>query len=148
MALRQLRFEGDKKKKKKCREVSEINDKILTLLEDMAQTMVKEEGVGLAAPQIGILKRVVTIDVGGGLLKLINPVLTYEEGEEIDEEGCLSVPGKTGEVKRPAKVRVKYTNEKNEEIEIEATGLLARALCHEIDHLNGILYIDRATKVR
>lgn len=143
MAIRQLRFEGDPILRKTSRVVDKIDDKIITLLDDMVETMYKEEGVGLAAPQIGILKRVIVIDVGDGAIKLINPELVNEEGEEIDLEGCLSVPGKSGEVKRPKKVKVKYLDIDNKEKIIEGTGLLARALCHEIDHLNGILYIDK-----
>src|SRR5699024_1429972 len=107
----------------------------------MAETMYENEGVGLAAPQVGILRRVVVIDVGRGLLKLINPEIIEEDGEVIDIEGCLSLPDRAGEVKRPEYVKVKYLDlEGNEQI-VEGEGLLARALCHEIDHLNGILFI-------
>ncbi|WP_066502929.1 peptide deformylase [Abyssisolibacter fermentans] len=144
MALRQLRFEGDPILRKKCREVSKIDSKILTLLNDMAETMAKEDGVGLAGPQVGILKRVVTIDVGEGVIKLINPEIIYQEGEVLDYEGCLSVPGKSGKVIRPHIVKAKYMDIEGKERIIEGQGLLARALCHEIDHLDGILYIDKA----
>ncbi|RKD34361.1 peptide deformylase [Thermohalobacter berrensis] len=143
MAIRQLRFKGDPILRKKSREVTKIDDRIKILLEDMLETMYKEEGVGLAAPQVGILRRVVVIDVGDGPIKLINPEIIEEDGEKIDEEGCLSVPGESGKVKRPAMVKVKYLDENGEEQIIEGTGLLARALCHEIDHLNGILFIDK-----
>ena len=143
MAIRQLRFEGDPILRKTSRKVEKIDEKLIMLLDDMVETMYKEEGVGLAAPQIGILKRVIVIDVGEGPVKLINPEIVSEEGEEIDIEGCLSVPGKSGEVKRPKKVKVKYLDINGSENLIEGTGLLARALCHEIDHLNGILYIDK-----
>lgn len=143
MAIRQLRFEGDPILRKKSRKVDVIDERILTLINDMIDTMYKEEGVGLAAPQIGILKRVIVIDIGEGPNKLINPEIIYEEGEEVDLEGCLSVPGRSGKVKRPKKVKVKYTDVTGNDKIIEGTGLLARALCHEIDHLNGILYIDK-----
>lgn len=143
MALRQIRYEDDPILRKKSREVTNINDRIKILLEDMAETMYENEGVGLAAPQVGILRRVVVIDVGRGLLKLINPEIMEEDGEVIDIEGCLSLPDRAGEVKRPEYVKVKYLDlEGNEQI-VEGEGLLARALCHEIDHLNGILFIDK-----
>jgi len=128
--------------RKKSREVETIDERIITLLDDMAETMYAAQGVGLAAPQVGILKRVVVIDVGDGLIELINPVITYKKGEQIDAEGCLSVPGKSGTVSRPEKVMVRALNRNGEEINIEGTGLLARALCHEIDHLSGTIYTD------
>ncbi|MBO5733435.1 MAG: peptide deformylase [Clostridia bacterium] len=128
--------------RKKSREVETIDERIITLLDDMAETMYEANGVGLAAPQVGILKRVVVIDVGDGLIELINPVITYKKGEQIDAEGCLSVPGKSGTVSRPEKVMVRALNRNGEEINIEGTGLLARALCHEIDHLSGTIYTD------
>ena len=109
----------------------------------MVDTMYDNEGVGLAAPQVGVLRRVVVIDIGDGILKLINPIIIYEEGENIDVEGCLSVPNRIGTVKRPEIVKVKYLDELGEEKTIEGTGPLAKALCHEIDHLNGILFIDK-----
>ena len=105
--------------------------------------MYKENGAGLAAPQVGILKRLIVVDIGDGLIKLINPEIVEHEGEQQDEEGCLSVPEIIGEVKRPYKVKVKGLNELGEEIEIKAIGFLARAFCHEIDHLDGILFIDK-----
>lgn len=143
MAIRQLRYIGDPILRKKSREVTKIDDRIKILLDDMLETMYKNEGVGLAAPQVGILKRVVVIDIGEGPIKLINPEIISMEGEVIDVEGCLSVPGESGEVKRPNKVKVKYLDENGNELMIEGTGLLARALCHEIDHLNGILFVDK-----
>ena len=130
--------------RKKSRDVEIIDERILTLLDDMAETMYAAQGVGLAAPQVGVLKKVVVIDVGDGLIELINPVITYKKGEQIDAEGCLSVPGRSATVSRPEKVMVRALNRKGEEINIEGTGLLARALCHEIDHLSGTLYIDNA----
>jgi len=143
MALRQIVQVGDPVLRKKSKMVEKIDDKIITLLDDMVETMYKEEGVGLAAPQVGILKRVIVIDVGDGPIKLINPELVESEGEEIDLEGCLSIPGETGEVPRPKKVKVKYLDIQGNAQIIEGTGLLARALCHEIDHLNGVLFTDK-----
>ncbi|HHV96409.1 MAG TPA: peptide deformylase [Clostridiaceae bacterium] len=149
MAIRRIRKDGDEILRKKSKEVKKIDDKILTLLDDMAETMYHNDGVGLAAPQIGILKRVVVIDVNDekGLIELINPEIIYTEGEQYETEGCLSIPGVYGEVKRPEKVIVKALNRKGEEITIEGTKLLAIALCHEIDHLDGILFIDKAIKL-
>jgi peptide deformylase len=143
MALRKLRYEGDPILRKKSREVTKIDDRVEILIEDMLETMYKEEGVGLAAPQVGILKRIVVIDVGEGPIKMINPEIIYEEGEYIDVEGCLSIPGTSGKVKRPKKVKAKYIDLHGQEKIIEGEYLLARAICHEIDHLNGILYTDR-----
>ncbi|NFN87604.1 peptide deformylase [Clostridium sporogenes] len=143
MAIRNIRKYGDDLLRKKSRKIEKIDDRILTLLEDMAETMYSADGVGLAAPQVGILKRVVVIDVGEGLIKLINPEIIETEGTETDVEGCLSVPGEQGEVERPYKVKVKALNEKGEEIVLEGEGLLARAFCHEIDHLDGILFVDK-----
>lgn len=143
MAIRQIRYSEDPILRKISREVTEINERIKILLDDMVDTMYKDEGVGLAAPQVGVLRRAVVIDIGEGIIKLINPEIIEKEGENIDVEGCLSVPGRAGIVKRPERVRVKYLNEFGEEKIIEGTGLLAKALCHEIDHLNGILFIDK-----
>jgi peptide deformylase len=147
MALRNIRKLGDELLRKRSREVDVINQRILTLLDDMVETMNSADGVGLAAPQVGILKRVVVIDVGEGVIKLINPEIIEAEGSQYDVEGCLSVPGEQGEVERPNKVKVKALNENGEEITIQGEGLLARALCHEIDHLDGILFVDKATKL-
>ncbi|MCF6461018.1 peptide deformylase [Clostridium sp. Cult3] len=143
MAIRQIRYYDDPLLRKTSREVTEINDRIKILIEDMVETMYDNEGVGLAAPQVGVLRRVVVIDIGEGVLKLINPEIIYEEGANIDVEGCLSVPNRIGTVKRPETVKVKYLDELGEEKTIEGTGLLAKALCHEIDHLDGILFIDK-----
>ncbi|EKO1912380.1 peptide deformylase [Clostridium botulinum] len=143
MAIRNIRKYGDELLRKKSRKIEKIDDRVLTLLEDMAETMYSAEGVGLAAPQVGILKRVVVIDVGEGLIKLINPEIIETEGNQKDVEGCLSVPGEQGEVERPYKVKVKALNEKGEEIVLEGEELLARAFCHEIDHLDGILFVDK-----
>jgi peptide deformylase len=147
MAVRVIRKLDDEVLRKKSKRVEKIDGRIQTLLDDMAETMYKAEGVGLAAPQIGILRRVIVIDVGEGLLKLINPELISYSGEQIDIEGCLSIPDVHGEVKRPESVVVRALNEKGEKKDIAANGLLARALCHEIDHLNGVLFIDKAEKI-
>ena len=145
MGLRKIRYyeEKDTILRKKSKTVKAVDKKILELLEDMAETMYLEEGVGLAAPQIGILKRLVVIDVGEGLMKLINPVIIEADGEQQGIEGCLSVPGISGEVIRPQKVRIGAQNEKGGYIELEGEDLLARAFCHELDHLDGILFIDK-----
>ncbi len=147
MALRNIVKEGDEVLRKKCRAVDKIDDRILTILDDMAETLYDSGGVGLAAPQVGILRRIVVIDVGEGLIELINPEIIEKDGEVSDSEGCLCIPGKYGEVVRPAYVKVKALNRQGEEAEYEGTELLARAFCHEIDHLDGILYIDRAQQV-
>lgn len=147
MALRNIVKEGDEVLRKKCRPVDKIDERILTILDDMAETLYDSGGVGLAAPQVGILRRIVVIDVGEGLIELINPEITEMEGEISDSEGCLSIPGKYGEVVRPARVKVKALDRRGEEVTYEGTELLARAFCHEIDHLDGILYIDRAQQV-
>ena len=146
MAIRQIRFSDDSILRKKSREINEINDRINILLEDMAETMYKNDGVGLAAPQVGVLRNVIVIDVGQGLIKLINPKIIESDGENIDFEGCLSIPGISGKVKRPERVKIKYLDLSGEEKELEGTGLLARAMCHEIDHLNGILFTDKTIK--
>lgn len=143
MALRNVIKYGDELLRKKSRKVDSVNGRVLTLLNDMEETLYKEQGVGLAAPQVGVLKRVVVIDIGEGILKLINPEIIHSEGSYIDVEGCLSIPGTQGEVKRPQKVTVKALNEKGEEVVIEGEDLLARAFCHEIDHLDGILFVDK-----
>ena len=146
MALRNLRYEGDEILRKKSREVPLVDDRIRMLMEDMVETMYKYDGVGLAAPQVGILKCVIVIDVEDGkVYKMANPNIINESGEQSAQEGCLSVPEKKGIVSRPMKVIVEYTDENNETVKLEAEGLLARAICHEIDHLNGVLFIDRVT---
>lgn len=145
MALRQIRYDGDDILRKKCKEVKEMNDRTLTLIEDMFETMYDANGVGLAAPQVGILKRIVVIDVDYETpYVLINPVIIEKDGEQTGEEGCLSLPGKVGTVTRPNHVICRCLNEDMEEVEIEGEGLLARAICHELDHLEGILYKDVA----
>lgn len=143
MALRNLRIINDEILRKKCRRVEELDSRTLALIEDMKETMYKEDGVGLAAPQVGILKRIAVIDVGNGPITIINPEIIDRKGSYIDTEGCLSVPGKLGEVERPEWVKVKAMNEKGEKVILEGKELLARAFCHEIDHLDGILFIDK-----
>lgn len=146
MAIRNIRKDGDEILRKKSREVDEINDKIHILLRDMVDTLNKANGVGLAAPQVGVLKRIIIIDAGEGLLQLINPVLRTESGQQCVPEGCLSVPGVWGEVNRPTHVVVEALDPEGKKIVIEGEGLLAQALCHEIDHLDGILFKDKVVR--
>lgn len=146
MAIRNLRYDTDEILKKRSKEIEVIDDKIKELAEDMMETMHKYDGVGLAAPQVGILKRIVVIDIGDGLLELINPEIIETSGEQIGEEGCLSVIGESGIVRRPNIVKVRAYNRKGQLFEIEGEELLARAFCHEIDHLDGILYVDKVEK--
>lgn len=147
MALRPVRLLGDDVLRKKAKKVDRINTFIKNLLDDMADTMYKNRGVGLAGNQVGVLKRVIVVDDGNGLLQLINPVITEKEGTQCGEEGCLSFPDLYGEVERAEKVKVKAQNIKGEHIEIEAEGFLARIFQHEIDHLDGKLFVDTATNV-
>lgn len=142
MATRKIRELGDEVLTKQCKEVTKMTLRTKVLIQDMLDTMYEVLGVGLAAPQVGVLKRIVVIDVGEGPLILINPEILETSGEQTGEEGCLSVPGKSGQVTRPDYVKVKALNEDMEEIELEGTGLLARAFCHEIDHLDGKMYVD------
>ena len=146
MATRIIREEGDPILRKVSRVVDKIDDRIITLLDDMKETMYGADGAGLAAPQVGVLRRVIIVDVGEGLIELINPEIVSEEGSQCDEEGCLSLPGITGEVIRPNIVKIKGLNREGEEIVLEGKELLARAFCHEVDHLNGILFIDKVKK--
>ncbi len=143
MATRRILTDGDEILRKISRPVNEIDKRTRILLDDMAETMYKNEGVGLAAPQVGILRRIVVIDIGEGLLELINPEIVYTEGSKIDTEGCLSIPGRRGTVERPAKVIVQALNRKGKPIQVTGEGLMAVALCHELDHLDGILYTDK-----
>ena len=143
MAIRKIRVKDDEILRKKSKDVKEINEKITTLLDDMAETMYDAEGVGLAAPQVGVLKKLVVIDVGDGLLELINPVVVETRGEKIFNEACLSVPGESGNVLRPEYAKVEALNRKGEKIFVEGENVLAVALCHETEHLDGILYIDK-----
>lgn len=143
MALRNIRTMGDECLNKVCKEVKEINDRTRTLIEDMIDTMYEANGVGLAAPQVGILKRIVVIDVGEGPIVMVNPIILETSGEQTGQEGCLSVPNKAGIVTRPNYVKARAFNENMEEYEIEGTELLARAICHELDHLDGHLYVEK-----
>lgn len=142
MAIRKIRELGDEVLTKPCKEVTKMTLRTKILINDMLDTMYEAMGVGLAAPQVGILKRIVTIDIGEGPIVLINPELLETSGEQTGEEGCLSVPGKAGLVTRPNYVKVKALNEDMEEIVLEGEELLARAFCHEIDHLDGKMYVD------
>lgn len=143
MALRTIRVMGDEVLTKKCREIPLMTPRIKQLVGDMLDTMYDAGGVGLAAPQVGILKRLVVIDVGEGPIVMINPVILESSGEQTGDEGCLSLPGKAGQVTRPNYVKVRALNEKMQEIEIEGTELLARAICHELDHLEGHMYVEK-----
>lgn len=145
MATRNIRLDGDDVLRKTCKPINKMTDRIQILIDDMLETMYEANGVGLAAPQVGILKRLVVIDVGdGNQYVLINPEITFAEGEQEGDEGCLSLPGLVGTVKRPNHVICKAFDRDMNEITVEGTELLARALCHEIDHLDGILYKDKA----
>ena len=147
MALRQIRLFGDEILRKKSREVEVVDEKIKQILDDMADTMYNtEDGGGLAAPQVGILKRLVVIDMGEGLIKLVNPKIIKQEGSQEVVEGCLSNPGVLGKLIRPEKVTIQALNEKGEEIILTGTGALAKCFCHEIDHLEGILFTDLVTE--
>jgi peptide deformylase len=146
MALREICVLGEDILRKKSRTVERIDDRIRQLAGDMAETMYKANGVGLAAPQVGILKRIIVVDVGEGLVTLINPEILEAKGSQSDEEGCLSIPGKRGTVERPMEVIVKGLDEQGNVKEIKAEGYFARALCHEIDHLSGTLFIDKMEK--
>ena len=143
MAIRQVREKDDEILHKKCKVVTKFDEKLAILLDDMYDTMQDRDGVGLAAPQVGILKRVVVIDVGEGKIELINPEIIEEEGCQIGNEGCLSVPGVFGEVERPNRVTVKAQDRNGNEFTITGEELLARAFCHEIDHLDGHLYVEK-----
>lgn len=144
MAIRKIMVLGeDDVLRKRSRRVDKFDKRLRTLLDDMADTMYKADGVGLAAPQVGVLKRAVVIDVGEGLIELVNPEIVASEGEVVGPEGCLSVPERRGTVERPERVTVKAQNRDGREVQIEATELLAVALCHEIDHLDGVLYVDK-----
>lgn len=147
MSLRNIRVIGDGLLRKRSREIATIDHRIIELLDDMKDTMSSHEGVGLAAPQVGVLRRVVIVDVGQGLYELINPQIITRDGEVTMAEGCLSVPESIGEVVRPQHIIVKALNRKGEEIKFEASDYFARAICHEIDHLDGVLFIDKATNI-
>ncbi len=144
MAKREILMVGDKRLRERCDEVTEFSPKLWTLLDDMYETMTDADGVGLAAPQVGVLKRAVVIDDGeNGKIELVNPVIISMRGTQTEKEGCLSFPKKFGVVKRPAKVKVRAFNRYGKLMEYKVKELLARAFCHEIDHLNGILFADK-----
>ena len=138
MALRTIRIQGDPGLTKKCREITEMTPKIKELIDDMLDTMYEANGVGLAGPQVGVLKRIVVIDIGEGPVVMINPVILEKSGEQTGDEGCLSLPGKA----RPNYVKAHAFDENMEEYEIEGTELMARAICHELDHLDGHMYTE------
>lgn len=143
MAIRAIRREGEEVLRKKCREVTEMTPRIEELINDMLDTMYEADGVGLAAPQVGVLRRIVVVDVGDGPIVLVNPEILETSGSQTGEEGCLSVPGKCGNVTRPNYVRVRAMDKNMEPFEMEGEELFARAVCHECDHLDGILYVDK-----
>jgi peptide deformylase len=146
MAIRQIRTKDDEILSKKCKPVTKFDEKLHILLDDMYDTMSSHDGVGLAAPQVGILKRAVVIDVGDGVIELINPEIIAESGEQVGSEGCLSVPGVWGEVARPNVVTVKAQDRNGKWFEATGEELLARAFCHEIEHLDGKLFLERVIK--
>ena len=143
MAVREIRVMGDEVLNKRCKEVTAMTPRTQILIEDMLDTMYEANGVGLAAPQVGILKRIVVIDVGEGPIVLVNPEIVETSGEQTGSEGCLSVPGKAGIVTRPNYVKVKALDENMEEVIYEGEELLARAFCHELEHLDGHLYVEK-----
>ncbi len=149
MALREIVKFGEDILRKKCREVTAFDEKLATLLDDMAETLRNADGVGLAAPQVGILRRAVVVDVrdGKGTIELVNPVIIEQEGVQVGNEGCLSAPGEWCEVERPMRVTVKAFDRTGKEFTVKGEGLLARALCHETDHLEGVLFTDRVKQV-
>ncbi|MBR3300103.1 MAG: peptide deformylase [Clostridia bacterium] len=146
MAKRNIVKLGDDILRKVCRTQINFDEKLHQILDDMAETMYDADGVGLAAPQVGILRRFCIIDVGDGLIELINPVITEKSGTQTDDEGCLSIPGKSAPVTRPMNVTVRAQDRNGKNITVSAEGLKARAFCHEIDHLDGVLYIDKADR--
>lgn len=143
MALRKIREYGDEILTKKCREVKEMTPRLKELVTDMIETMYEAEGVGLAAPQVGVLKRIVVIDIGEGPVVLVNPKIVEQDGEQEGNEGCLSVPGKAGVVVRPNHVIVEGYDQEMNPVRVEGEELMARALCHELDHLEGVMYTTR-----
>lgn len=147
MAIRNVVQVGDDILRKKCFEVENFDEKLWQLLDDMKDTVRKEDGAGLAAPQVGVLRRAVVVDVKEGFYEFINPVILEEKGEQRGYEGCLSVRGKRGVVTRPQTVKVEYFDRTGKKKKLTARGFFARAVCHELDHLDGVLYIDRAEKV-
>ncbi len=146
MAIRNIVKDGDEVLRKTCRTQMAFDERLATVLDDMIETMYAADGVGLAAPQIGILRRYCVIDIGEGVIELVNPVIEKTEGEQLEQEGCLSYPGEYGVTKRPQKVTVRAQDRFGKNITVTGEGLMARALCHEIDHLDGIIFKDRLVK--
>ncbi len=147
MAIRNVVQVGDDVLRQKCFPVEVFDEKLWKLLDDMKETVKKEQGAGLAAPQVGVLRRLAVVDVDEGYFELINPVIVQQKGEQSGWEGCLSVRGKSGIVSRPMKVTVTYQDRNGEKYLLKAKGFFARAICHELDHLDGVLYIDKATHI-
>jgi len=146
MALRNLRLEGDEILRKKSRVIKNINDRIIVLSEDMIETMIENNGIGLAAPQVGILKRLIVIDLEENPMIMVNPEILEKSGEQTVNEGCLSVPNRNGDVNRPEQLKVKYTDLDGNSHTIRTEGLMSVVISHEIDHLNGVLFIDKVIK--
>ena len=147
MAILNVVQVGDEVLRQKCAPVDTFDEKLWKLLDDMKDTVKMEEGAGLAAPQIGVLRRVVVVDVEEGYFEFINPIIVSQKGEQSGWEGCLSVRGKSGIVSRPMKVKLNYYDRNGQKFQLQAKGFFARAICHELDHLDGILYIDKATHI-
>ena len=147
MAIRNVVQVGDDVLRQKCFPVETFDEGLWALLDDMKDTVKKEQGAGLAAPQVGILRRVVVVDVEEGYFEFVNPVILSQKGEQTSWEGCLSVRGKSGIVSRPMKVKLAYQDRNGEKYVLQAKGFFARAICHELDHLDGVLYIDKATHI-
>ncbi len=147
MAIRNVVQVGDEVLRQKCAAVENFDETLWELLDDMKDTVKMEEGAGLAAPQVGVLRRVVVVDVEEGYFEFINPVIVSQKGEQSGWEGCLSVRGKSGIVSRPMKVKLNYYDRNGQKFQLQAKGFFARAICHELDHLDGVLYIDKATHI-
>lgn len=147
MALRRILGKTEDTLRKISRPVEKIDSRVNTLIDDMIETLAHAQGAGLAAPQVGVLRRIVIVDVGEGPIVMINPEITYKEGVQESVEGCLSIPGEWGLTRRPMKVRAEYTDRKGRRREIEGEELLAKAICHELDHLDGILYTDKVIRM-
>lgn len=148
MALRNIVLEGDEILRKRAREVTEIDDKIRMILDDMVETMKENDGVGLAAPQVGIFKRIFVAEVDGEIIELINPEILESDGVQFEDEGCLSIPGRIGTVERPEFIKMRGLNRDGQEVIYEGSGFLPIVLSHEYDHLDGILYTDKAVNIR
>lgn len=148
MALRNIVLEGDEILRKRAREVTEIDDRIRMILDDMVETMKENDGAGLAAPQVGIFKRIFVAEVDGEIIELINPEILESDGVQFEDEGCLSIPGRIGTVERPEFIKMRGLNRYGQEVVYEGSGFLPIVLSHEYDHLDGILYTDKAVNIR